>query len=78
MQQENPAAMLTHRIDGRQAWVKASLQERDWLFRLDDACVRELTSAVEDMRAHPLPLLLLTPDMFELAACRALASWAAS
>jgi alpha-ketoglutarate-dependent taurine dioxygenase len=73
MQQENPAAMLTHRIDGKQAWVKSSLQESDWLFRLDDRCVRELAAAVEDMRAHPLPLLLLTPDMFELSACRALA-----
>jgi alpha-ketoglutarate-dependent taurine dioxygenase len=73
MQRENPPAMLTHRIDGNQAWVKASLKESDWLFRLDDACVRELTAAVEDMRAHPLPLLLLTPDMFELSACRAVA-----
>jgi alpha-ketoglutarate-dependent taurine dioxygenase len=65
--------MLTHRIDGQQAWVKATLRESDWLFKFDDGCIRELTAAVEDMRAYPLPMLLQTPDMFDLTACRALA-----
>ena len=74
MRQENPAAMLTHRIDGKQAWVNANLQEHDWLYTLDDECRRELSLVIEDLRANPLPLLLLTPDMFELAACRALAT----
>jgi alpha-ketoglutarate-dependent taurine dioxygenase len=74
MQQENPAAMLTHRIDGNQAWTRDSLQRRDWFFTLDDACRRELSAVVDDLRANPLPLLLLTPDMFELPACRALAA----
>lgn len=74
MQQENPAAMLTHRIDGKQAWVKASLRQSDWFYTLDGTCRRELAAVVEDLRANPLPLLLLTPDMFELAACRALAA----
>ncbi len=74
MRRENPAAMLTHRSDGKQAWVKANLQEHDWLYTLDDECRRELSLVIEDLRASPLPLLLLTPDMFELAACRALAA----
>ena len=51
MQQENPAAMLTHRIDGKQAWAKDSLQEGDWLFALDDVCRRELSAVIEDLRA---------------------------
>jgi hypothetical protein len=74
MRQETPDAMLTHRIDGKQAWVKSSLREGDWRFVLDDACLRELAAAVEDMRENPLPLLLLTPDLFEFSACRALAA----
>ena len=74
MRQENPAAMLTHRIDGKQAWVKANLQEHDWLYTLEGECRRELSLVIEDLRANPLPLLLLTPDMFELAACRPLAA----
>ncbi len=74
MQQENPAAMLTHRIDSKQAWVKTTLAASDWLFTLDAACWRELEIAIEDLRANPLPLLLLTPDMFELPACSALAA----
>ena len=65
--------MLTRRIDGKQAWVKASLHEGDWLFTLDDACVRELRAVVDDLRANPLPLLLLSSGMFELVACGELA-----
>ncbi len=78
MRQENPVAMLTHRIDGKQAWVRDTLRQSDWLFTLDDACRRELSVVVEDVRANALPLLLLTPDMFELAACRKLAGEARS
>ena len=81
MRQENPAAMLSHRIDGKQASVRDSLQKNDWFFPLDDACRRELSTVIEELRANPLPLLLLTPemfvtggDMFRLAACRALAA----
>ena len=66
--------MLTHRIDGGQAWVRDSLRERDWLFPIDDTCLAEMRQVVDDLRANPLPLLLLTPDMFELAACRELAA----
>ncbi|MDB5811608.1 MAG: hypothetical protein JWN94_3730, partial [Betaproteobacteria bacterium] len=73
MEHENPAAMLTHRIDGKPAWVKASLRETDWLFPFDDACRREFLIAIDHLRANTLPLLLLTADMFELTACRALA-----
>jgi alpha-ketoglutarate-dependent taurine dioxygenase len=74
MRHENPAAMLTQRIDGKQAWVKDTLRESDWLFTLDDSCRRELSAVIKDVRANALPLLLLTPDMFELAACRKLAA----
>ena len=74
MQREQQAAMLTRRIDGIQAWDRASLQKRDWLFAFDDACQRELNTVIGDLRANPLPLLLLTPAMFAFAACRALAT----
>ena len=74
MRQENPAAMLAHRVDGRQAWVRDTLQENDWFFALDDDCRCELAAVIDDQRANPLPLLLLTPDLFELAACRTLAT----
>jgi alpha-ketoglutarate-dependent taurine dioxygenase len=74
MRQEVPAAILTHSIEGKQAWVRNSLRDEDWLFRLDDACLGELLAIVAELRAGPLPLLLLRPDMFELTACRAFAA----
>ena len=74
MRQENPAAMLTQRIEGKQAWVRDTLRESDWFFTLDDACRHELAAVIDDVRANSLPLLLFTPDMFEFAACRALAA----
>lgn len=74
MRQENPAAMLTRRINGKQAWVRDTLRENDWLFTLNEACRLELSAVIVDLRAKSLPLLLLAPDMFELTACRALAA----
>ena len=74
MRQEIPAPPLAHRIDGKHAWSKTSLRDEDWLFTLDAACLDELRAVVSDLRANPLPLLVLATDMFELNACRALAA----
>jgi hypothetical protein len=74
MRQESPAAILTHRVEGKQAWTRDSLKDEDWQFALDEPCRRELLAIVEELRAGPLPLLLLTPDMFDLGACRGLAA----
>jgi hypothetical protein len=71
MLQENPVAMLNDRVAGRQAWTRASLNTGDWLFRFDRACQIELETIVEELRANPLPTILLTPDLFEFNACRA-------
>ena len=37
-------------------------------------CLEELTSVVDQLERHPLPVLLLDPDEFELSACRELLS----
>jgi alpha-ketoglutarate-dependent taurine dioxygenase len=74
MRHESPAAILTERVEGKQSWVRDTLAEQDWKFALDADCTRELLAVVEDLRSNALPLLLLTPDLFELDACRALAA----
>ena len=62
MRQENPAAMLTQRIEGQQVWVRDTLQKSDWFFTLDDACRHELAAVIDDVRANSLLLLFFPPD----------------
>ena len=59
---------------GRQTWTRASLPPDAGRRRLDEVCLGELRAAVETMRANPLPVLALSPDDFELPACRGLMS----
>ena len=65
-------SMLTTPAEGRRAWQGADLAREEWLIPLPEACLAELQAVAESLRRDPLPTLLLTPDRFELAACRAL------
>jgi len=59
-------------LTGPLAWSGDTLAPEDGALRLSEDCARELDSALEAIRANPLPVLMLDPGGFELAACRAL------
>lgn len=54
------------------AWRGASLARSRYLVRISDECLRELLAVVHELRAAPVPTLLLLPEHFELSACRRL------
>src|SRR5258708_5371953 len=64
--------MLPHAITGPQAWSAASLGAADWTVPIPEDCLEELRRVLRHSRAHPLPMLLTTPDELELDACRML------
>ena len=65
-------AMLRERIRGPQAWRRDSLSAADWTVPIPAECLAELRAALAQYRGNRLPMLMLSPDEFELAACRAL------
>lgn len=68
---EAPVVMLDHQYRGPQAWTRETIRPGEWVIELTPAAVAELREVVHRLRAAPLPVLLLHPDQFELAACRA-------
>lgn len=54
------------------AWERDSLAKDDGLIRLDAESRRELDGIVEVIRHNPLPTHMLSPDEFEMPACRAM------
>jgi alpha-ketoglutarate-dependent taurine dioxygenase len=58
-------------IDGPSAWVRADLRAEDWRVELDALCLDEIRGAVDELRAYPLPTVVLGPQDFALPACRA-------
>lgn len=71
---QDPAGPLA----GAAVWTGDSLPADAGRLRLDEECRAELDRAVAALRANPLPTLVLHPDDFELAACRALMARATS
>ena len=63
--------MLDHRITDARAWVGRDLTPADWTVPLPAAALGELRQVLKDLRHAPLDTLLLSPDDFELDACRA-------
>ena len=59
-------------FSGPICWSRDSLRPEDGLIRLDSAARRELDAIVEILRANPLSTALLSPDEFEMQACRAM------
>ena len=53
------------------AWTRATLRREDYLFPIPQDCLRELATALASQEARSIPTLQLTPERFELAACRA-------
>jgi hypothetical protein len=57
-------------IAGPSAWVRADLKPEDWRIELDTCCRDEIRRTVDELRAYPLPTIVLEPQDFSLPACR--------
>ena len=65
--------IIRERLPVPLAWTARDLTRDDWLVPLPPECVAELRAVVADLRANPLPTIVLEPDDYELSACRELA-----
>ncbi|HUC09177.1 MAG TPA: TauD/TfdA family dioxygenase [Stellaceae bacterium] len=57
-------------IDGPSAWARADIRPEDWRIGLDAACLDEIREALDELRAYPLPTVVLTAADFAMPACR--------
>ena len=65
------AAVIDRDFAGPIAWRGATLGAEDGVVRLDQSCLDELDAVVAEVRANPLPTLMMTPDLFDMPACSA-------
>lgn len=70
-----PAArvpMRTSPIDGARAWKAADLDGAAWRIPIGAQALAELDAVIARLRAAPVPLQSLVPDMFKLDHCAAM------
>lgn len=65
-------AVVSGPIEGRSAWIGSALRPADYRVPLTPASRDEILRLAEDLRAFPLPTIVLDPRDFELPACRAM------
>ena len=65
-----PVAMLDHEITDRRAWTRETVRATDWTVTLGDAAITEILALAATLDRQPLPVLMLSPDQFAIAACR--------
>ena len=58
--------------DDPRAWTGATLDEAHWRISVPAVCIDELTAALAHYARHPLPLLLVSHEDYDLDACRQL------
>ena len=56
-------------IDGASAWVGRDVRPEDYRVELSVACHDEIRRAVDEIRAFPLPTIVLRPEDFAMPAC---------
>jgi len=61
--------MLGEVVPGTRAWRGLSLSRGDYLVPIPAECTRELEAVLAELRAAPVPTLLLLPEHFPLEAC---------
>ncbi len=54
------------------AWQHDDVSESDWKLPIPLECLAEIDAAMTMLRAHPVPILVLTPAEFTMPACRQL------
>ena len=64
--------VLDRAVEGKKAWVRADLEDGDWLFRLTPECLAEVRAAATDLRARPAPPEQVDASQFAMPACRKL------
>jgi len=57
-------------IQGPSAWVGRYVRPEDYRVELSAACNDEIRHAVGEIRAYPLPTIVLRPEDFAMPACR--------
>ncbi|MBT3659984.1 MAG: TauD/TfdA family dioxygenase [Rhodospirillaceae bacterium] len=67
---ETSPQMLDHPITDRRAWVSGDIDPSDSLVHLDDAALGEVAALVDALHDKPMPLLLRSPEDFDLPAWR--------
>ncbi len=70
LHRDAPAAMLDHEITDRRAWTRDTVTAADWTVPLSTAAIAEILSMADTVTRQPLPVLMLSPDQFDLPACR--------
>ncbi len=63
-------SVSTRPIDGPSAWVRRDVRPEDWRVELSAACLDEIRRVVDELRAYPLPTIVLGADDFAMPACR--------
>ena len=66
---ESAPPMLEDDVGASRAWRRTELSPRHWLVPLPPRCVDELDAVARQVRRDPLPVILLEPGQFSLAAC---------
>jgi alpha-ketoglutarate-dependent taurine dioxygenase len=66
---ELPYPMLTDRVPDDRAWHGPALPASRYLLRIPEDGLAELERVAAELRAAPVPTLLLLPEHFALAAC---------
>ncbi len=56
----------SHSVVKEKAWLSTDLVDREWIIELDDRDHVEIDGMITRMKANPLPLLLRTPEGFEI------------
>src|SRR5215472_15766994 len=57
-------------IGGASAWLGSDVRSGHYLVELSGPCRAEICRAVDELRAYPLPTIVLRPDDFAMPACR--------
>ena len=66
-----PQTSVSNRpIEGPSAWVRADIRTEDWRVELSRACLDEIRRVVDELRAYPLPTIVLGAGDFAMPACR--------
>ena len=68
------SGMRDRALEGAMVWDRQTQLPADANVTLSPACLTELQHAGADLEANPLPMVMVSPDQFEMPACRAFAA----